>query len=127
VVEVLAQQGAEAGQQLVDVERFGQLAGLQWLRAYLDDNPRIEIDPEFGALHEIRGRLVLGPPKTPASGRPSTPGMHFHDLRHTHKTWLSEDDVPRVLQFHRMGHKPKDTSDIYSHVTRRLSATRLDE
>jgi integrase len=46
--------------------------------------------------------------------------MHFHDLRHTHKTWLIEDDVPRVLQLHRMGHKPKDTSDIYSHVTRMM-------
>lgn len=43
--------------------------------------------------------------------------MHFHDLRHTHKTWLIEDHVPRVLQLQRMGHKPKDTADLYSHVT----------
>jgi len=45
------------------------------------------------------------------------PDMHFHDLRHTHKTWLIEDQVPRVLQLQRMGHKPKDTADLYSHVT----------
>jgi integrase len=43
--------------------------------------------------------------------------LHFHDLRHTHKTWLIEDGVPRVLQLQRLGHKPKDTSDVYSHVT----------
>jgi integrase len=49
--------------------RWGELAGLQWIRTYLDDNPRIEIDRKFGALHEVRGRLELGPPKTPASVR----------------------------------------------------------
>jgi integrase len=43
--------------------------------------------------------------------------MHFHDLRHTHKTWLIEDHVPRVLQLQRMGHKRKDVDDGYSHVT----------
>jgi integrase len=45
------------------------------------------------------------------------PELHFHDLRHTQKTWLIEDQVPRVLQLQRLGHKPKDVSDIYSHVT----------
>lgn len=135
--------------------RWGEIAGLQWIRTYLDEDPRIRIDPEFGALHEVRGRLELGPPKTPASVRPIhlppflvelltehrnrnpkarfvftgadgglhrrsnfrrrvwlpaltgnkeqgwgpiQAGMHFHDLRHTHKTWLIEDDAPRVLQ-----------------------------
>jgi integrase len=154
--------------------RWGEIAGLQWIRTYLDD-ARIQIDPEFGALHELRGRFELGPPKTPASVRPIhlppflvdllsehrnrnpkarfvftaangglhsrtnfrrrvwvpalagnteqgwgpiQPGMHFHDLRHTHKTWLIEDDVPRVVQLDRLGHKPQDVSDRYSHVTR---------
>lgn len=28
------------------------------------------VDPKFGALHDVRGqKLVLGPPKTPASAR----------------------------------------------------------
>lgn len=43
--------------------------------------------------------------------------MHFHDLRHTHETWLIEDGVPRILRLMRLGHKRKDTDDIYSHVT----------
>jgi integrase len=44
-------------------------------------------------------------------------GLHFHDLRHTHKTWLIEDDVPEVAQCKRMGHKLGEVRGIYSHVT----------
>lgn len=46
--------------------RWGEIAGSQWIRTYLDaDPPHIDIDPKFGALHEVRGRLELGPPKIP--------------------------------------------------------------
>ncbi|HEY4452725.1 MAG TPA: hypothetical protein VGN81_00305 [Pseudonocardiaceae bacterium] len=125
--------------------RWGELAGLRWIRTYLDDDPRIEIDPKFGALHEVRGRLELGPPKTPASVRtvhlppfladfrrrfwlpaltgdeqkgwsPLNVGLHFHDLRHTHETWLVEDNVLRIMRLERLGHKRKDIDDLYSHV-----------
>jgi integrase len=154
--------------------RWGELAGLQWIRTYLDTDPRLEIDPDFGALHEVRGRLELGPPKTPASVRavhlppflvtelrahrdrnpdarfvftgrdgglhrrsnfrrrvwlpalagnaeqgwsPLNQELHFHDLRHTHETWLIEDRVPRIVRLVRLGHKRHDVDDIYSHVT----------
>jgi integrase len=41
-----------------------------------------------------------------AYGRPAVqPGMHFHDLRHTHQTWLIEDRVPEVVQLQRLGHR----------------------
>jgi hypothetical protein len=43
--------------------------------------------------------------------------MHSHDLRRTHETWLIEDGVPRSLRLVRLGHKRKDTDDLYSHVT----------
>jgi hypothetical protein len=33
------------------------------------DDARIHIDPHVGALHEIAGRLELGPPKTSAAVR----------------------------------------------------------
>ena len=49
--------------------RWGELAGLQWSRTYLGEDPRIHVDRGCGALHEIRGRLELGPPKSPASVR----------------------------------------------------------
>lgn len=156
--------------------RWGELTGLQWSRTNLDTG-EITIDPEVGALHEIKGVLQLGPPKTPASIRtvylpeflvvalielrrrnptaqfaftgtdgglhrrsnfrrrvwlpalagdpelgwgPIQPGMHFHDLRHTCKTWLIEDAVPDVLQHKQMGHKYKGVPGIYSHVTRKM-------
>lgn len=38
------------------------------------------------------------------------PGMHFHDLRHTHMTWLLEDEVTHVLQLRRLGHSARGHS-----------------
>ena len=56
---------------------------------------------------------------THARGRPPIqPGMHFHDLRHTHKTWLIEDRVPEVVQHQRLGHRFGGVMGTYSHVTR---------
>jgi hypothetical protein len=49
---------------------------------------------------------------------PVAPGLHFHDLRHTHKTWMIEDETPKVLQHKRLGHKLGGVRGIYSHVTR---------
>jgi len=43
--------------------------------------------------------------------------MHFHDLRHTHKTWLIEDNIPEIAQARRLGHKLPGVRGIYSHVT----------
>jgi integrase len=48
---------------------------------------------------------------------PVIAGMHFHDLRHTHKTWLIEDDIPEVAQAKRLGHRLAGVRGIYSHVT----------
>ena len=155
--------------------RWGELAGLQWTHTHLDDAcPRIDVDATDGALHELGGRLQLGPPKSTASARtvhlppflaelltahrdhhpdtpfvftgangglhrranfrqrfwqpalagnparglpPIQPALHFHDLRHSHETWLVEDHVPRVLRLQRLGHKRKDIDDFYAHVT----------
>jgi integrase len=48
---------------------------------------------------------------------PIHPGLHFHDLRHTHKTWLIEDGVPEVVQAKRLGHRMPGVRGVYSHVT----------
>jgi integrase len=48
---------------------------------------------------------------------PILAGMHFHDLRHTHKTWLIEDDIPEIAQAKRLGHRLPGVRGIYSHVT----------
>lgn len=152
--------------------RWGELAGLQWHNVDLD-NATITIDKDKGALHEIHGRLELGPPKTPNSARrhdlpkflvellrehqerqhyehvftapddtllrrsnfrrriwlpivggdtkrgwnPILPGFRFHQLRHTHRTWLTEDHVHEVLKFKRMGWRLPGVRGIYDHVT----------
>jgi integrase len=152
--------------------RWGELVGLARANTHLDHG-LIRVDPEVGALHEVQGRLYLGPPKTPGSARdihlppfltallrqlldghdhdqvfcgargclhrrssfsrrvwrpavdgdpgkhlpPVIAGMHFHDLRHTHKTWLIEDDIPEIAQAKRLGHRLPGVRGIYSHVT----------
>src|SRR3954452_6195625 len=51
--------------------RWGELAGLARANTHLDDG-LIVVHPEVGALHEVRGQLYLGPPKTPTPPAPST-------------------------------------------------------
>ena len=58
---------------------------------------------------------VDGNPKTGTA--PILKGMHFHDTRHTHKTWLIEDDIPEIAQARRLGHHIPGVRGIYSHVT----------
>ncbi len=152
--------------------RWGELSGLD--RDNVDlQRGTIYVHPEVGALHEVGGKLYLGPPKTADSVRqvdlppfltarleaalgghdhplvfpgarggfqrrsnfnrrawtpavagdpgrgipPILEGMHFHDLRHTHKTWLIEDGIPEIAQARRLGHRLGGVRGIYSHVT----------
>lgn len=52
-------------------------------------------------------------------------GLHFHDLRHSHKTWLVEDDVPVVARDERLGHHGRSLAvgergaqdHVYVHAT----------
>ncbi|MEV0811072.1 tyrosine-type recombinase/integrase, partial [Micromonospora sp. NPDC050200] len=141
----------------------------------------IYVHPDVGALHEVEGKLYLGPPKTNDSVRhirlprfvtillathlaehphdtvfpgargyhqrrsnfnrrawtpavagnakqgipPILPGMHFHDLRHTHKTWLIEDGIPEIAQA-RLGHRLAGVRGIYSHVTEPMITNLVD-
>ncbi|MEU7923259.1 tyrosine-type recombinase/integrase [Micromonospora zamorensis] len=158
--------------------RWGELTGLTRDNVDLTTGS-IHVHPDVGALHEVEGKLFLGPPKTndsirhirlprfltnllavhlaeqphdivfpgarghhqrrsnfnrrawtPAvAGRPERgtppvlPGMHFHDLRHTHKTWLIEDGIPEITQARRLGHRLAGVRGIYSHVTEPMIVT----
>jgi integrase len=74
-------------------------------------------------------RRIFGPA---AGGNPRThtgpviEGMHFHDLRHTHKTWLIEDDIPEIAQAKRLGHRLPGVRGIYSHVTPAMNQRIVD-
>ncbi|UDM03306.1 tyrosine-type recombinase/integrase [Streptomyces longhuiensis] len=54
------------------------------------------------------------------------PGLTFHNLRHTHKTWLIEDNIPEVAQARRLGHTLKGIADVYAHVADSVDARLLD-
>jgi integrase len=63
-------------------------------------------------------RRVFGPAVNGNPGtRPIIEGMHFHDLRDTHKTWLIEDGIPEIVQAKHLGHRLRGVPGIYSHVT----------
>ncbi|MBM7809695.1 tyrosine-type recombinase/integrase [Saccharothrix algeriensis] len=78
----------------------------EFLADLLDDHHDRHPDARFvftgadGGFHRrsnFRRRVWL-PELRGDTGRPwISSGMHFHDLRHTHKTWLIEDGVPEVL------------------------------
>lgn len=73
--------------------RWGELAGLRRPNTHLDD-ATIVIDPHTGALHEINGRLELGPPKTAESARTITLPPFLVELLRTH---LDTHDHPHVF------------------------------
>jgi hypothetical protein len=48
---------------------------------------------------------------------PVRPGLTFHGLRHSHKTWLITDHIPDIAQAQRLGHHLSDRlAEVYSHV-----------
>ena len=51
--------------------RWGELTGLARANTHLEHGI-IRIHPTVGALHEVRGRLVLGPPRPPTPPATST-------------------------------------------------------
>jgi integrase len=54
-------------------------------------------------------------------GRPEYGGLHFHDLRHSHATWLLALRVPMIAVSARLGHaNPVITMMVYAHVDRQV-------
>lgn len=41
----------------------------------------------------------------------------FHEGRHSHNTWLTEDGIPEVARRARLGQKMKGIARVYDHVT----------
>lgn len=48
------------------------------------------------------GNLHIANPRVRAL--PIRPGLTFHGLRHSHKTWLIDDGMPEIAQARRLGH-----------------------
>jgi hypothetical protein len=52
---------------------------------------------------------------------PVKPGLCFHGLRHSHKTWLATDHIPQIASTKRMGHHLSDKlEEVYTHVAPKM-------
>lgn len=55
------------------------------------------------------------------------PGLTFHGLRHSHKTWLIADHIPEIAQARRLGHHLANRlAEVYSHVAPEIETELLD-
>lgn len=54
------------------------------------------------------------------------PWFTFHEGRHTHATWLTEDGIPEVARRARLGQKMKGIARVYDHVTPTMRQQILD-
>jgi integrase len=52
-----------------------------------------------------------------AAAAPVVATLRFHDLRHTHETWMSEDHIPKIARDARLGHVTPGMEGTYNHVT----------
>ena len=93
---------------------------------------RVAVDVGRGKPKEIRDGLELiniksnGEMLTPDSekflGRISrqelSVNFRFHNLRHTHASWLAEHNVPAIVTKKRLGHSKEETTlRYYTHIT----------
>jgi integrase len=54
------------------------------------------------------------------------PGLTFHGLRHSHKTWMIADGIPEIAQAKRLGHHLANRLvETYSHVAAEVEAKLL--
>jgi integrase len=71
-----------------------------------------------GNLHIAKPAIRLEPTK---------PGLTFHGLRHSHKTWMIDDGIPEIAQALRLGHVLENkVQQTYSHVARAVESRLLD-
>jgi integrase len=108
------------------------------LRAHIEthDHPHVFVTPQ-SQLHRRSnfGRRAFRPA---ADGnarktnpdvrlRAVKPGLKFHGLRHSHKTWMIDDGIPEIAQALRLGHVLQDkVQETYSHVAGAVEQRLLD-
>lgn len=56
---------------------------------------------------------------------PIRTGLRFHDLRHTHKTWLADDGIEPRARDERLGHESEGMDAVYIHPTDKMRAAIL--
>ena len=90
-----------------------------------DDEFVFTNQPGSGCGTATRSAGVCVRPRTTTFGRrspavrvvPIRPGLTFHGLRHSHKTWLIAAGVPEIAQSRRLGHRlDRRVVEVYSHI-----------
>jgi hypothetical protein len=111
---------------------------VELLRAYLatHDHPHVFVSPDRQLYRRSNfSRRALRPAADGAPRRrdpnqrlPAVkPGLTFHGLRHSHKTWMIADNVPEIGQARRLGHTLDDKiQQTYSHVAAEVEHRLLD-
>ncbi|MEG1577380.1 MAG: tyrosine-type recombinase/integrase, partial [Oscillospiraceae bacterium] len=52
----------------------------------------------------------------------------FHNLRHTHASWLAEHNVPAIVAKKRLGHSKEETTlKYYQHITQGMRSDLLEK
>ncbi|MFD5089901.1 tyrosine-type recombinase/integrase [Amycolatopsis thailandensis] len=108
------------------------------LRHHLEthDHPHVFVTPQ-GELHRRSNfaRRAFRPAADGNQQRPNRkvslcavkPGLKFHGLRHSHKTWMIDDGIPEIAQALRLGHVLQDkVQETYSHVAAAVEQRLLD-
>src|SRR4051794_23390055 len=75
---------------------------------------------EFSASARFWRPAWDGDPRNPDTGKQVEPvlvGFTFHEGRHTHRTWLSEDGISDIGRAARLGQKLPGMADVYEHLT----------
>ena len=108
------------------------------LREHLDNTDGIPVftGPKGGWLRRSNvDRRILRPaadgslrlPRAAVRLEPVRPGLTFHGLRRSHKTWLIADGVPEIAQARRLGHHLADrVVETCSHVAPEVEQRMLD-
>ncbi|ONI92074.1 hypothetical protein ALI144C_00145 [Actinosynnema sp. ALI-1.44] len=79
-----------------------------WWRRRTDFDRRMFRPAIDGNLHKA---------EPPTRTYPVRPGLTFHGLRHSHRTWMIADGIPEIAQARRLGHRLDNRIvETYSHV-----------
>ena len=119
---------AVGGSAVVTPSRRTGAAGLALLRQHLARHPFEFVFTTPSGTWLWRStfiRRVLRPaidgnltdPKPGVRTHPVRPGLTFHGLRHSRKTWMIADGIPEIAQARRLGHRLDNRIvETYSHV-----------
>ena len=117
--------------QLADKERLGVAYRINRIAVDMGRNKPKEIREDLELINIKSNGEMLTPDSEKLLGRISrnelTTNFKFHNLRHTHASWLAEHNVPAVVAKKRLGHSKEETTlKYYHHITQSMRENLLE-